>query len=341
MFTDKGPESRRRQPPLKPDEKQVLRKKVKKFLERKYVAPYRGKISSLIKYFAVPKGIIDNVVQDWRTVFHAGANKLNDVVWVPSFGLPTVNSLLRITDLLSLMEDRDVKEMFLNFQLHPDTIKFTGIDIGPLEFELEECEVRWVCWNRNLMGFRPSPYNSIRIIAEEVIRGDQHDPSNPLQWDCIMLNVPGIRQYNPSVAWLSKRRTDGSLASDFVTFVDDLRLAAQGLKQVRELGHAVSTKQAYLGIQDALRKLRAAGGTNRPGAWAGSSVCVEDNKGVVVLTSQEKWNRLKSICQYWLDHFDRGDIMLEFKKLRSDRGFLVYVTQVYPTMKPYLKGFHL
>ena len=161
MFTDKGPESLRRQPPLQPDEKQVLRKKVKKFLERKYEAPYRGKIRSLIKYFAVPKGIIDNVVQDWRTVFHAGANKLNDAVWVPSFGLPTVNLLLRITDLTSLMEDRDVKEMFLNFQLHPDTIKFTGIDIGPLEFTFDECEVRWVCWNRNLMGFRPSPYNSI------------------------------------------------------------------------------------------------------------------------------------------------------------------------------------
>ena len=28
MFTDKGPESLRRQPPLQPDEKQVLRKKV-------------------------------------------------------------------------------------------------------------------------------------------------------------------------------------------------------------------------------------------------------------------------------------------------------------------------
>ncbi len=77
-------------------------------------------------------------------------------------------------DLLSLMEDRDVEEMLLNFQLHPDTIKFTGIDIGPLECELDECKVRWVCWNRNLMGFHPSPYNSIQmfLIAEEVIRDD-------------------------------------------------------------------------------------------------------------------------------------------------------------------------
>ncbi len=42
MFTDMGPSSRRQQPPLKPDEQQVLRKKVKKFLKKKYVAPYQG-----------------------------------------------------------------------------------------------------------------------------------------------------------------------------------------------------------------------------------------------------------------------------------------------------------
>jgi hypothetical protein len=33
--------------------------------------------------------------------------------------------------------------------------------------------------------------------------------------------------------------------------------------------------------------------------------------------------------------------MLDFKQLQSDWGFMVYVTQIYPAMKPYLKGFHL
>ncbi len=33
--------------------------------------------------------------------------------------------------------------------------------------------------------------------------------------------------------------------------------------------------------------------------------------------------------------------MLDFKQLRLDRGFMVYVTQAYPGLKPYLKGFHL
>ena len=46
----------------KDDKKQVLRKKVKKFLKRGYVAPYQRRTSLLIKYFAVPKGIINGVV---------------------------------------------------------------------------------------------------------------------------------------------------------------------------------------------------------------------------------------------------------------------------------------
>jgi hypothetical protein len=75
--------------------------------------------------------------------------------------------------------------------------------------------------------------------------------------------------------------------------------------------------------------------------WAGSSVCVEEDIGVVVLTSQEKWDHLKAICQHWLDLIKDGEDMLDFKQLRLDRGFMVYVTQVYPAMKPYLKGFHL
>jgi hypothetical protein len=33
--------------------------------------------------------------------------------------------------------------------------------------------------------------------------------------------------------------------------------------------------------------------------------------------------------------------MLEFKRLQSDQGFMMYVTQSYPSLKPYLKGFYL
>jgi hypothetical protein len=72
-----------------------------------------------------------------------------------------------------------------------------------------------------------------------------------------------------------------------------------------------------------------------------ASVCIKEDAGVVVLISQDKWDRMKTICKFWLDQLNQGKRELDFKQLRSDRGFMVYVTQAYPGLKPYLKGFHL
>ena len=95
------------------------------------------------------------------------------------------------------------------------------------------------------MGFRSSPYNSVKmyLIAEEVLRGDRLDGNNPFQWHHIELNLPGTAKYVPTRAWITKRRTDGSLASDMVVFVDDKRLVGCGSKRVQEAGHASSTRE--------------------------------------------------------------------------------------------------
>ncbi len=61
---------------------------------------------------------------------------------------------------------------------------------------------------------------------------------------------------------------------------------------------------------------------------------------MAILVSQDKWDKMKSICCYWLDLLVEGANTLEFKILQSDSGFVVYATQAYPSMKPYLKGFH-
>ena len=45
------------------------------------------------------------------------------------------------------------------------------------------------------------------------------------------------------------------------------------------------------------------------------------NKGVMVLVSQEKWDRLKGICAHWLAVIQRGETELEYKKLLLDRDF--------------------
>ena len=62
-------------------------------------------------------------------------------------------------------------------------------------------------------------------------------------------------RYDPNEAWISKRREDDTLASDFATFIDDQRLAGASEERVIQAGHALSTRESYLGIQDALRKI--------------------------------------------------------------------------------------
>ena len=321
----------------------VLRDKILKVIKKRYLVVPETKLRSVISYFGVPKGVIDGIIQDWRIVYHAGANGLNDCVWAPPFWLPGVGSLVRMLDLTSVMEDRDIGEMFLNFELHPQVMKYVGVDLAPLKFTKEECAHRWLQWSKTPMGFTSSPYNTVKVnlIAEEVIRGDRHDEENAFQWHSIRLNLPGLIGYQNNDAWLSKRRKDGSMASDYVQFVDDQRLAAAGEKRMLEAGHTLSTREAYLGIQDALRKIRGAGGTRYPGAWSGSVVFNDEKLGIVILTSQEKWDRLKLTCAKWLAKLDAGELELDHTELRSDKGFMVYVTQSYPAMKPYMKGFHL
>ena len=193
------------------------------------------------------------------------------------------------------------------------------------------------------MGFKVSPYNSVRmyLVAKEVILGDRPDPHNAFQWESLMLNLPGTSGYDPTRAWLTKRQADNSMASDLVCFVDDERIIGEGQERVEEAGHAVSTRESYLGLQDALQKLRSRRGSKRPGAWAGVNVLIEEDGGVSVTTSQEEWDRMKAICVFWLTELNAGWNNLNFQRLQSDRGFLVYVTQAYPGIKPYLKGFHL
>lgn len=126
-FNQPGPTSKRAQPSLGPEEQEVLQRKITKLIDKGYLGPseednrrrkslpgLRG-YKSVIKYFAVPKGRLDGVVQDWRIVFDAGANDLNDAVFVPSFSLPNTNSLLRLVSSKTMMSDRDLSEMFHRF----------------------------------------------------------------------------------------------------------------------------------------------------------------------------------------------------------------------------------
>jgi hypothetical protein len=302
-------------------------------------------VKSFIKYFGVPKG-----EDDVRMVYDATANGLNECVWSPSFWLPTINTLVRALDENSWMTDRDMGDMFLNFQLHESAIPFTGVDLTTLYERPEDAGLRYAVWDRNLMGFAPSPYNSIKValIVEEIAKGDRHQWArassnggelNTFQWETVKLNLPGTREYDPCVSWISKRRKDGRIACDVFTFVDDERVTGPDEELTWQASHALSSKQCYLGLQDACRKARPCSRT--PGAWAGSVVHIAPELGECVLTSRDKWSKVKSILRKWSVVLMEPSPQLSHKELLSDRGFLVYITRTYPAMVPYLKGFHL
>ena len=110
-FTKPGPTTKGTQPPITDSRlRQKTREKIGKVLKRRYLISTGLAIKSFIKFFAVPKG-----EDDIRMVYDATANKLNECVWVPSFWLPTIDSLVRALDKNSWMTDRDVGDMFLNF----------------------------------------------------------------------------------------------------------------------------------------------------------------------------------------------------------------------------------
>jgi hypothetical protein len=154
------------------------------------------------------------------------------------------------------------------------------------------------------MGFWLSPYNAAKLylVAEEILRGDWHDPSNAFQYDHIRLNLSGTQEYLLLLPWISKRRHNSSLASNFVCFVDNQWVTGEGLERIVEAGHALSSRESYLGLQDALRKIRYHEGTRLPGAWAGACVVVEEEIRVAIQVLQEKWDKMKEICGHWLHY---------------------------------------
>ena len=232
--------------------------------------------------------------------------------------------------------------MFLNFQLCPSVVPYTGLDLTPIYEKGEKADPKWACWDRNLMGFKSSPYNSVKmaLVVEEVVKGNRFDvardaegrESNPFQWNSVRLNLPGSRRYDPTFTWVAKLREDGQIACDIFTFVDDERVVGPTRELTWQASHRLACIQAYLGIQDAARKVRPCDQLN--GAWAGAVVHIVEMLGVCTLTLEEKWAKLRAILDKWWRRLSAGETELSHKELLSDRGFLVYVTRTYPAMVP-------
>ena len=140
-LSDKRPSSKVLQSKIQnQDTLEKIRSKVSSVREKRYIK--NGFVKSLIKFFGVPKGD-----DDVRVVYDGTASGFNDLIWVPSFSLPTVETLLRGTGPNTWMADLDIAEQFLNFNLDSYASQFVGIDLSKL-FPEELTEDKFTLWER-------------------------------------------------------------------------------------------------------------------------------------------------------------------------------------------------
>jgi hypothetical protein len=263
-------------------------------------------------------------------------------------------SVLNHADDKTFYGDIDIGEMFLNYFLDPELRPWAGVDVTGIlpaihpENAKKRSQRVIMHWDRSLMGVRSSPYNCVRayLISEEVIKGDRTAANNPFRWNCVIFNMPGTKGYDPAKPWMYRfDKVNRVMASFVLSYVDDLRTGSNGgLRECESVTHVTGAKLNYLGEQDASRKRGEA--SQRPGAWAGSVIVSKESEGLYVTISQEKWDKVKRILNdYYLQvkaSEDLGnELLVDYKQLERDTGFLVHVFMTYDNLRPYLKGFYL
>ena len=316
-------------------EKELIIDKLSIPIDRGYISP--GIVKSLSSFFSVPKG-----PTDIRLVYDMTKCGLNQCLWAPRFYLPVPDSLFDSIEYDSYMADIDQGEMFLNYFCDPELLPYLGVDVTEAVKKAKNDPANkkiWMRWNRWAMGVCQSPFATTRMyaISLEVIKGNRRDKSNPFAWDKVVLNLPADPDYDPSQPWVSKRTVDDKLPPDCFVFVDDGRVLGRTSKECNEATRRVASVMNHLGEQDAARKRR--GCSQRSGAWVGA-LFRADQQSIGIATSQDKWDKGKRIIEKWSKLVKLGS-KVDRKEMEKDRGFLVHLSMVYPSLTPYLKGFHL
>jgi hypothetical protein len=331
--------------PKDPDICQKMKDKWMKVINREYIK--FGPVLSLTGSFPVPKG-----QDDLRMVYDASKCGLNSQLWAPNFMLPTIDMTLRHVDQSGWFGDIDLGEMFLNFPLDINLRPYVGIDVSDLRDNLKELDNiprsvlenrgrLFLRWERCLMGLRSSPFNACKAMgwADDIIRGEHLDPLNIFRWDRFILNLPGMKSYDPSLPKGYKWNDDTqSIAGNFEHYVDDIRSSHSTEEGCVLASRRIAATCNYLGIQDAARKRHFP--SRKPRVWCGAKTATDD-KGLYTCTTQVKWDRGKKIIQDWLDELDNSeDNTLLRKPMLSGRGFLVHLSRTYPALVPFMKGVH-
>ncbi len=323
---------------LSPETKNLVGIKIEGMHKRFYLES-TGHVSNSLSYFAVPKG-----EADIRVVFDGSACGLNETLWAPNFFLPSANSAAMLLSFGTWMADMDFGEMFHNFPMEERMRRSSGI-----EFETRTASgggmTKMLRWTRLFMGMRPSPYIAVRYYywGEEFARGNPSRTDNPMGYDCIRLNLPGMSQFDPMLPKVMKWRTEaGVLAGDVITFVDDVRITGHSKENCHEVHRQFASRIQYLGMQDAPRKFRPPSQT-QAGAWTGTIFKISPST-ISKSVSQEKWEKGKTMVErlrllIGADANARPSV--DRKTLEKETGFLNHLAMTFDVITPFLKGFYL
>jgi hypothetical protein len=290
-------------------------------------------------------------------VYVSTRSGLNSVIWVPSFSLPTIDTLTDMLEPSSWMSDLDMGEQFSNFPLDPALQPYCGIDVRPYLGAPSNTHTLWFRWVHCMMGLKSSLYVTIKGIhlVEEYVFGNHHLPSNPFHWSNVHLNLPGMEHYDPfhwshvhlnlpnmehydpNQPWVSRQREDGIIASGAPRFVDDLRPLGPSEEEFWSATHTLTSCYCYLSLQMSSRKTRPP--SQQPGAWAGSHVVIHEG-GIGVTCGNDKWVKAQGLLKELQEELQAGS-QLSHKSLEQKRGFFVHLQRTYPCIMSFLKGMHL
>ena len=144
-----------------------------------------------------------------------------------------------------------------------------------------------------------------------------------------------MQTYSPWLPWVYKVRVDRNIDGELFVYINDLRITSPTEGELWQGAMEVATCLNALGLQHAAQKLQEL--LQTPGAWAGT--LIHTREGVELLISQERWEKTKLILSNIQEQTEENGT-LDFKSLESWRGYLIYVSRMYPSMALYLKGIH-
>ena len=147
-------------------------------------------------------------------------NRVNNIIFVPSFPLPTNATLCQKVVNVYHMEDFDIRENFHNYSLRLCESSFHGVLIASDIVKIMKEAEPLMRWKRIPFGWYQSPVFSLSVLARAILLVKIHssDSTSSFQWSSVILNPPVSPDYNPSKPCVQIIRHYGCIAVGCIAF---------------------------------------------------------------------------------------------------------------------------